>query len=433
MNASVEAVPSHRAHLAPVSAPEVVVREGMLDVPGEVSLYHGGRLSGIRIAWRLAGPANAPVVCALGGISANRRVFVTEEEAHGSSESRRGWWAEIVGPGRALDANRFRVLSFDYLGGSAETTGPTSTSSGSTGSAPTTVALTAYAQSALERPSARDAATDTTPGPRSANDSAAATTGTDADSCTTAGSATSRSARQSHEQARQTNGQAFPTISTYDQAELLVRLLNNLGLKSLRAIIGGSYGGMVALAFGERYPERVSQLIVIGAADRTHPMATAWRSVQRQILRFSIDCGRPKEGLKLARALAMSTYRSAEEFEARFDGVPVRDGERYVFPVEQYIFARGNDFADKHSAEAVLCLSESIDLHRVEAARIFVPTTIVAVREDQLVPLADLRGLAARLPAARLHEISSIYGHDAFLKESDQLRGIFAAALGGAA
>ena len=60
----------------------------------------------------------------------------------------------------------------------------------------------------------------------------------------------------------------------------------------------------------------------------------------------------------------------------------------------------------------------------------FVSTTAVAIREDQLVPLADMRGLVARLPAARLHEISSIYGHDAFLKESDQLRGIFTAALG---
>jgi homoserine O-acetyltransferase len=327
----------------------MVVREGVLDVPGEVSLYHGGRLSGIRIAWRLAGPANAPVVCALGGISANRRVFDEDNP-------KQGWWSEVVGPRQALDAERFRVLSFDYLGGSAETTGP------------------------------------------------------------------------GHEA-----GSAFPNISTYDQAELLVRLLNNLGLKSLRAIVGGSYGGMVALAFGERYPERVSRLVVIGAADRTHPMATAWRSVQRQILRFAVDCGRPKDGLKLARALAMSTYRSAEEFEARFDAAPSRSGERFAFPVEQYLFARGTDFAERHNPEAILCLSESIDLHRVDATRIFVPTTIVAIREDQLVPLTDLRGLAARLPVAKLHEISSIYGHDAFLKESDQLRGIFAVALGGAA
>jgi homoserine O-acetyltransferase len=357
MNASVEIVPtSHRAPLAPVVAPEIVVREGILDVPGETSLHYGGRLSGIRIAWRLAGPANAPVVCALGGISANRRVFDTESP-------RQGWWSEVVGPERALDAYRFRVLSFDYLGGSAETTGPT-----------------------------------------------------DGDRAGVEGDAAS-----------------FPNISTYDQAELLVRLLNNLGLKSLRAIVGGSYGGMVALAFGERYPERVSQLVVIGAADRTHPMATAWRCVQRRILRFAVDCGRPKDGLQLARALAMATYRSAEELEARFDDPPTREGERFVFPVERYLFARGTDFAARHSAEAILCLSESIDLHNVAAARIFVPTTVVAIREDQLVPLSDLRGLAARLPTAKLYEISSIYGHDAFLKESDQLRGIFAAALGGAA
>jgi homoserine O-acetyltransferase len=129
----------------------------------------------------------------------------------------------------------------------------------------------------------------------------------------------------------------------------------------------------------------------------------------------------------------MSTYRSSEEFEARFNGAPTRDGARFTFPVERYLNARGSDFAERHQPEAILCLSESIDLHHVDATRIFVPTTIVAIREDQLVPLTDLRGLAARLPVAKLHEISSIYGHDAFLKESDQLRGIFAAALGGAA
>ena len=366
MNASVEALPvSPRAQLAPASAPERVVREGVLDVPGEVSLYHGGRLTGIRIAWRLVGPANAPVVCALGGISSNRRVFVTEDPGQ-------GWWSEVVGPGEALDADRFRVLSFDYLGGSADTTGPRHAAR-----APVAVA---------------DAAGE-----------------------------------------HATSAPQFPNVSTYDQAELLVRLLNNLGLKSLRAIVGGSYGGMVALAFGERYPERVSRLVVIGAADRTHPMSTAWRSVQRQILRFAVECGRPKDGLQLARALAMSTYRSAEEFEARFNGAPTRDGARFTFPVERYLNARGSDFAERHQPEAILCLSESIDLHHVDATRIFVRATIVAIREDQLVPLTDLRGLAARLPDAKLHEISSIYGHDAFLKESDQLRGIFAAALGGAA
>ena len=182
-------------------------------------------------------------------------------------------------------------------------------------------------------------------------------------------------------------------------------LIDHLGIKSLHAIAGGSYGGMVALAFGERHPERVGHLLVIGAADRANPMATAWRSVQRQIVRFAVDCGRPKDGLQLARALAMSTYRSSEEFSARFNGAPVLDAERFVFPVESYLFARGSDYASRYRPESFLCLSESIDLHRVDAARVFVPTTAVAVREDQLVPLADMRAMVARLPVARLHEI----------------------------
>lgn len=347
MNASLDTVPAQtrqRVARAPEPAHEIAVREGILELPGEFSLYHGGTLAGMRVAWRMVGPASAPVVCALGGISANRRVCVTEDP-------HQGWWSQIAGPERALEVSRFRVLSFDYIGGSGESTGPE-------------------------------------------------------------------------------EGGAFPSISSYDQAEVLVGVLNHLGIKSLRAIAGGSYGGMVALAFGERYPERVLQLLVIGAADRAHPMATAWRSVQRRIVRFAAQSGQAREGLQLARALAMSTYRSTEEFAARFAGLPDHTAQGFVFPVEDYLFSRGADYATRYRPESFLCLSESIDLHRVDASRIFVPVAAVAIREDQLVPLADIRSLVARLPSGRLHELSSIYGHDAFLKESEQLRPIFHAALG---
>ena len=330
--------------LAPVlPSAETAVREGVLEIPGELALYHGGRLSGVRLGWRLIGPAHAPVVGALGGISAGRYVCLSESE-------RRGWWSEVAGPDRPIDTHRYRILSFDYLGGSGETSGPRA-------------------------------------------------------------------------------GEPFPSVSSYDQAELLLRLLNHLGLKSLRAVVGGSYGGMVALAFGERYPERAGRLIVLCAADRPHPLATAWRSVQREIVRITLETGRAADGLKLARALAMSTYRSREELGARFAGPPAVESERFVFPVERYLMARGSDYAARHRPESFLCLSESIDLHRVDAGRIFVPTVAVGVREDQLVPLADVRGMVARLGAGRCHEISSLYGHDAFLKESHQLRGILAAAL----
>jgi homoserine O-acetyltransferase len=183
---------------------------------------------------------------------------------------------------------------------------------------------------------------------------------------------------------------------------------------------------MVALAFGERHPERVSHLVVISASDRTHPMSTAWRSVQRRVVRFATECGRPADGLKLARALAMSTYRSQEEFAARFSGSPRPTPEGFVFPVEDYLIARGADYALRYQPDSFLCLSESIDLHRLDVGRIFVPVTAVAVREDQLVPVADMRAMVARLPHAKLHEISSFFGHDAFLKEGELLKPIFA-------
>jgi homoserine O-acetyltransferase len=349
MSLLIESPPDASRPHAPLGARRAgaVVREGVLELTGTLELHHGGQLREVRIAWRLAGAAGAPVVCALGGISAHRGVCLGEAPHE-------GWWAEIVGPGRALDTGSFRVLSFDYLAGAGESTGPVVGG---------------------ERPA------------------------------------------------------DFPSLSSYDQAQALARLLDYLGLERLAGLAGGSYGGMVGLAFAERYPERLAHLIAIGAPERTHPLATAWRSIQRRIVTLAASGGDAREGLKLARALAMTTYRTPEELGARFAGAPTRDGQRFVFPVEEYLYARGADYAARYRAESFLCLSESIDLHRVDATRIFVPTTVVAVREDQLVPLADLRSLAARLPHGGLQEISSFYGHDAFLKESRQLRGIFYCAL----
>jgi homoserine O-acetyltransferase len=221
-------------------------------------------------------------------------------------------------------------------------------------------------------------------------------------------------------------GGSFPGISSYDQADAIVRVLDHLGIQKLAAIVGASYGGMVALAFGERYPQRVERLIVISAADQPHPMATAWRSVQRNIARLGLANGCSTQALELARALAMSTYRSPEEFAARFRAAPRMEGERPVFPVEEYLSARGREYAARNRPESFICLSESIDLHQVNATRIPVRTEVVAVREDQLVPIADMRALTARLPDARLHEFSSLLGHDAFLKEAEQLRAVLA-------
>jgi len=174
----------------------------------------------------------------------------------------------------------------------------------------------------------------------------------------------------------------------------------------------------------------VNSVVAISAADRAHPMATAWRSVQRAVVRYALQNDDGPEGLRLARALAMATYRSSAEFAERFSGEPVAVNGRLQFPVEGYLLARGDAYAATYVPEAFVCLSESIDLHRVDATRIRVPVVLVAVVEDQLVPVADMRVLHSRLAGpSELVELSSLYGHDAFLKEEEQLRSAFARAL----
>lgn len=225
-------------------------------------------------------------------------------------------------------------------------------------------------------------------------------------------------------------GDRFPPLSSYDQADALRTVVRHLGLTSLHAIVGASYGGMTALCFAERHPELVKHIVVLSAADKAQVLSTAWRSVQRQIVREAIARGDGPAGLKLARALAMATYRSAVEFQLRFGAAPARDEDRFRFPIEDYLFARGDDYVQKYRAESFLVLSESIDLHHMDATRVHTPATLIAVREDQLVPFGDMQALSARLNGPRqLIEINSIFGHDAFLKEGAALTPIIKSAL----
>ncbi len=221
-------------------------------------------------------------------------------------------------------------------------------------------------------------------------------------------------------------GNAFPTLSAFDQADAIASVVVTLGLGPLAAVIGASYGGQVALALGARHPTLATRLLVLSAAARTQPMASAWRSVEREIVRFGASHGDAEGGLKLARALAMCTYRTRREFSVRFSGEPRQDADRLRLPVEDYLFARGDAYVARYRPESFVCLSESIDLFRVEAQDVSVPVTAVAVPEDELVPYADMEALVARLAQGRLVTLESIFGHDAFLKESMALRPIFA-------
>jgi len=208
-------------------------------------------------------------------------------------------------------------------------------------------------------------------------------------------------------------------IGSADQADALAVLLDHLGIARLASIVGASYGAMVGLAFAERHPQLVERLVAISGADRADPYASAWRALQRRVLELGRD--RP-EAVALARQFAMLSYRTPEEFAQRFDAEPTWDGDRLRCAAEDYLDAAGSRFAAVFSPIALRRLSESIDQHRVDPSRIHTPTTVIAVEQDRLVPLEDLRRLSRQLAGpTRFEVIRSIYGHDAFLKEPEQI------------
>jgi homoserine O-acetyltransferase len=225
------------------------------------------------------------------------------------------------------------------------------------------------------------------------------------------------------------DGAASVTITTHDQARLLGLILNEIGDPVISAFVGCSYGGMIALAFAELFPQRVEQLVVVSAAHRAHPQATAWRGIQRRILQLAEAAGRPEDGVALARELAMTTYRTAEEFADRFETTaPAAAGQAY--PVCEYLTARGKAYRTHTTPARWLSLSDSIDRHSVTPEAIATPVTLVGFTSDRLVPIDDIRELAARLPTLwRLVEAPSLYGHDAFLKEDEAVAAILRAAL----
>jgi cystathionine gamma-synthase len=225
-------------------------------------------------------------------------------------------------------------------------------------------------------------------------------------------------------------GDRWPVVSTRDQAAAIAALLDRLHIDRLHGVVGASYGGMVALALAEQYGSRVERVVAICAAHRADPMASAARSVQRRIVRIAAAGGLPREGVAAARALAMTTYRSAAEFRERFgDAARVVNGAVQL-AVDPYLDHHGSEYGESFTAESFLTLSQSLDLHVVDPHRIDSACTLICFDTDTLVPPHDVRALARKLPnGAKLTCVPTRFGHDGFLKEPQALGVAIAAAL----
>jgi homoserine O-acetyltransferase len=146
--------------------------------------------------------------------------------------------------------------------------------------------------------------------------------------------------------------------------------------------------------------------------------------LQRHAIELGERLGSAQAGVALARKLAILSYRTPEEFAERFKSPVVIEGDRALASAEPYLNHMGERHSVRMSAVAYRRLSESIDLHRIDPARLAVPSTFVAITSDQLVPTGSIELLARAVPQGRFVSLPSIYGHDAFLKEDRAIAAI---------
>jgi len=234
-------------------------------------------------------------------------------------------------------------------------------------------------------------------------------------------------------------GADFPEITIRDMVRVQAALLDALGVRRLKLVIGGSLGGMQVLEWALLRPDRVEAIVPIAVSARHSAWCIGISESQRQAIyadprwcggRYS-DGDPPQAGLAAARAIAMLSYRSRESLEARF-GRAQNDG---VYSVESWLRHHGQQLVARFDANTYVTLTMAMDTHDVGRGRAGwrealasarVPALVVAIDSDVLYPPVEQRDLAEALPLGRLATLRSPHGHDAFLIEGQAMNALVA-------
>lgn len=282
------------------------------------ALTHGASLSDAHLAYETYGQLNDAkdnailVFHALTGSQhlAGHNPAVDRVGALWTEECQLGWWDEFVGPGKAVDTNRFFVVCANYLGGCYGSSGP-STIDEKTG-----------------KPFGGD----------------------------------------------------FPSVTIADIVNSQAALLDHLAIEKLHAIIGASFGGLLAKVFAARYPERTNIIIPISAGSRTTSLTKLHNFEQicaiEQDPNFNggnyYEGDYPDDGLALARMIAHKNYVSINQLKDRARGEVMQPatGLKFYqckFPLESYMKHQGEKFVKRFDANTYLRIIDawqSFDLEK---------------------------------------------------------------------
>jgi homoserine O-acetyltransferase len=217
--------------------------------------------------------------------------------------------------------------------------------------------------------------------------------------------------------------------------------------------MGGSLGGMQALAWTTRYPQRVGHALVIAGAPNLSAQNIAFNEVARQAILSDPDFHdgdfeaygtKPRRGLRVARMVGHITYLSDEQMEERF-GRGLRDGLKFSFApefqIESYLRHQGEKFAEYYDANTYLRITKALDYFdpasatKGELSRALAPALcrflVVAFTTDWRFAPARSREIVKALVDNKCDvsyaEIVAPHGHDAFLLDDAQYHAVVGA------
>jgi homoserine O-acetyltransferase len=240
-------------------------------------------------------------------------------------------------------------------------------------------------------------------------------------------------------------GADFPVVTVEDWVDAQARLMDALGIHRLAAVLGGSLGGMQALAWSMRYPERLGHCIAVATAPNLSAQNIAFNEVARRAIVTDPDfhAGHfyehgtlPRRGLRVARMIGHITYLSDDAMEAKFgrelQGAELAYSTQEIeFQIEAYLRHQGDKFSEYFDANTYLLITRALDYfdpareHGGDLTRALAGATcrfqLISFTTDWRFSPARSREIVKALLDNRLDvsygEIAAPHGHDGFLLE----------------